>query len=303
MLWRWFAVRASLGNLDPRSTAEWERWAVPFHRQIAFRIKKRWRSTVRVRGRLDAAHRQARELLRHQWNPAESVHGFVKGRSTRTAAAPHAGAKVVLAVDLEDFYGQVTWGRLETDLNQVFDEDTCAWIQGTCFVDGVLPLGFRTSPVLSNRAFHTTDLALEALCDRFDVTYTRWVDDLMFSGDAVSDQFLVQVRSVLAAHNWVVNERKVRFMRRSPYVLGLYVGQDVDQPRLPRKMKKRLLLESYHFGRRGFEHFSTEGVMSPDRLFGQMTYAASIEPDLAEVLEHRMESGFTRSGYVFRRHG
>lgn len=300
MEWQWFALRVSLADLEPRDPAAWQDWAVSFCKVVNFRVKGRWRSSLRAQGRLDLAHRQARELLTHGWQPAASAHGFVKGRSTRSAAARHAGAQVVLVVDLSDFYGQITWNRVSDELRRDFSEDVCSFIRGVCFVDDALPLGFRTSPILSNRAFWATDVLLEALSQQAGVVYTRWVDDLVFSGGGVSDAFLKDVRRVLAIQAWQVNERKVRFMRRSPYVLGLYVGKDSSSPRLPRRMKKRLLLESYHFSRRGFEHFSTPGVMSPDRLFGQMSYAGSIEPGLSGLLRERLEAGYALSEFRLR---
>ncbi|HQX36479.1 MAG TPA: hypothetical protein PLA13_09000, partial [Microbacteriaceae bacterium] len=71
----------------------------------------------------------------------------------------------------------------------------------------------------------------------------------------------------------------------------LYVGHDVDTPRLPRRMKQRILIETYHFSRLGFEHFSREGVMSPSRLFGRVAYASAIEPKLAKLLNERVSAG------------
>lgn len=301
MDWEWFALRVSLADLDPRDPVSWGDWARPFCRKVNFRVKGRWRSSLRAHGRLDLAHRQARELLTHGWQPATSAHGFVKGRSTRSAAARHAGANVVLVVDLSDFYGQITWRRVSDELRRDFSDEVCSFLRGVCFVDDALPLGFRTSPILSNRAFRETDLLLENLSQQAGVTYTRWVDDLIFSGSGVSDEFLLNVRRVLTSQAWEVNERKVRFMRRSPYVLGLYVGNDAPSPRLPRRMKKRLLLESYHFSTKGFEHFATPGVMSPDRLFGQMSYASSIEPSLSILLRERLEAGYDRSEFRLRR--
>ncbi len=153
------------------------------------------------------------------------------------AAGRHVGAKSVLAIDLKDFFGQISYERVSSSLFESrFDSEVCAWIEGTCFVDGVLPFGFRTSPTISNQAFHTMDGIIEGLASRHGVVYTRWVDDLTFSGAGVGDELLSDITGALEENGWAVNERKTRFMRRSPYVLGLYVGPDVDQPRLPRRL-------------------------------------------------------------------
>ncbi|MGG7508588.1 reverse transcriptase family protein [Plantibacter sp. YIM 135249] len=286
-----------MADLPIRSAEGWAEWAKQYHMPINFPSKHRWRRTVRATGRLDVAHRQAKSLLTAGWHPADSAHGFVRRRSTMTAAAPHVGSKIVLAIDLADFYGQVSFDRVSESLRAHFDESTCAWIEGTCFLNGALPVGFRTSPVLSNRAFHEMDLELESLARRNDVRYSRWVDDLIFSGDGVNDDLLERLGEELSASGWSLNSAKTRFMRRSPYVLGLYVGHDADRPRLPRRMKQRLLVESYYFSKYGYAHFGHEGVMAPGRLFGLASYAKVADPELAKLLDVRIVEGYrvTRS--------
>lgn len=289
--WEMFSVRIQLGDLHPRSAPEWDDWARKNERIISFRAKHRWRQARRATGRLDSAHKQARTLLAAGWAPSAAVHGFVRAKSTKSAAAVHAGANAVLTLDLADFFGQVTFDRVVNDLRSRFDDRSCDWINGACFRDGSVQLGYRTSPVLSNLAFSSTDEEIVDVARRHGVAYTRWVDDLTFSGAGVSDDLLADVKRTLAGQDWAVNDRKTRFMRRSPYVLGLYVGQDVDRPRLPRRMKQRLLVETYHFSRLGFDHFSHEGVMSPSRLFGRVAYASAIEPKFAELLNERVNAG------------
>lgn len=289
--WEMFSVRIQLADLRPRSAPEWDAWARARERTVSFRVKHRWRQARRATGRLDSAHKQARGLLAAGWVPSPAAHGFVRTKSTKSAAAVHVGTSAALTLDLEDFFGQVTFDRVADNLRMRFDERVREWVEGACFRDGSIPLGYRTSPVLSNLAFRATDDEITSVARRHGVEYTRWVDDLTFSGAGVSDELLGDLKRALANHGWAVNDRKTRFMRRSPYVLGLYVGQDVDHPRLPRRMKQRLLVETFHFSRRGFAHFSHEGVMSPNRLFGRVAYASVIEPELARLLNERVNAG------------
>ncbi|WP_179546888.1 reverse transcriptase family protein [Herbiconiux flava] len=230
-------------------------------------------------------------MLAVGWTPSDAVYGFIRGRNTKSAATIHAGSRAALALDLADFFGQISFDRVEDVLRLNFDSRVCDWIEGACFRDGALPLGYRTSPVLSNLAFLNMDDIIQTIANGHGVQYTRWVDDLTFSGAGVSDQLLSDVGFALASDGWSINDHKTRFMRRSPYVLGLYVGHDVDRPRLPRRLKQRLLIETFHFSRRGFEHFSHEGVMSPSRLFGRVAYATVIEPKLAGLLNERISAG------------
>jgi hypothetical protein len=218
------------------------------------------------------------------------------GRSTFTGASPHVGSALVLSVDLRNFYGQISFQRVSAVVQKYFEPAVSDWIEGACFVDGRLPFGFRTSPVLSNLAFAGTDLQIAAFARERNVTYTRWVDDLSFSGELVNDEFLEELVELLDADHWQLNERKTRFMRRSPYVLGLYVGHDVDRPRLPRWMRQKLMLETYYFSRYGKSHFERNDVFRRQRLFGLYAYANAVDPKLAARLAPRLAEGLRREG-------
>jgi len=293
--WSTFSARVGLYGEPPRSSENWQAWARGFHDPVSFKVHRRWRSSIRASGRLDIAHRAAKNLLGSVAVPHPAAHGFVRGRSTYSGAKPHAGSHVVLAVDLKDFYGQIGFSRVATVIREKFDASVSDWIEGACFVEGRLPLGFRTSPVISNLAFAATDVLIDQMASQRGIAYTRWVDDLSFSGGSVNDQFLSELDGLLWSQHWQLNESKTRFMRRSPHVLGLYVGHDVDRPRLPRWMKQKLLVETYYFSRYGRSHFDTEGVLNHQHLFGLVAYANSVDPDLAELLDERLNEGLRRN--------
>lgn len=292
--WPIFSSRIGLFREPARSPQEWNEWAAVYRREIKFRSGRRWRVSTRAVGNLDSAFKIASTLLSAGWSPPRSVHGFIRGRSTLTGASPHAGSKLVLSVDLKDFYGQISFRRVATALGVRFDADVLAWVEGCCFMDDKLPLGFRTSPYLSNLAFEEADKQIEELARRRGITYTRWVDDLTFSGYGLADCFLDELREVLETEGWQLNDSKTRFMRRSPYVLGLYVGHDTTSPRIPRWMKKRILKETYYFARFGDAHFATPGVYPRRVLFGLCAYVTHIEPNMSRVIGPRLQQGMRR---------
>lgn len=294
--WPEFAARLSVLQEQPRDHLEWAEWASRYRAEIVFPTRGGLKKTVRSIGRLDIALRATKQILHEVARPRSSVHGYVRGRSTVSAALPHVGSSLVLAVDLKGFFGQIGYERVRKNVEARFDTRVCSWIRGCCFVEGSLPLGYRTSPTLSNIAFEPTDAKIVALANQWGVAYTRWVDDLSFSGVGVGDDFLSSVRGVLELDAWTVNDRKTRFMRRSPYVLGLYVGRDVDRPRLPRRVKERLLVESFYFARYGLGHFDRGGVLPPTSLFGYVSYAASVEPEFATKVAARIEVGLRKTG-------
>jgi hypothetical protein len=220
----------------------------------------------------------------------DEVHGFVTGRDIATNASQHLNQDVVLKVDLKDFFGSIDRERLSRGLDSLaFDAECIELVAGVCLVDNSLAQGFSTSPLLSNIVFLESDHELAALADDLGINFTRYVDDLTFSGrrNTVGDQLLARVESVLRARGWMVNDRKTRFMRRGKpqYVTGLYVG-DSDGPHIPRAMKRLLRREVYFASRFGISDSRAKSPtpIDADRLGGWVHYAAHVDPIFGERL-------------------
>jgi hypothetical protein len=159
----------------------------------------------------------------------ERAHGFVKGRSCLSSASVHASETVVLSLDLSDFFSTVSsdrihglfrsigypWSvaRLLTGLcttvtpRNVFAENsegrTLDWRARNLLSGSHLPQGAPTSPALANLCAWKLDQRLNGLAVRFDSQYTRYADDLTFSGDG---QFARAMTSVLAAVETIVRD-------------------------------------------------------------------------------------------------
>ncbi len=153
--------------------------------------------------RLISAPGRLRKRLQHKLLPildgvykmGPSVHGFAKGRSVRTNALPHKARGVVINFDLKDFFPSISFQRIRgVFLGHPFRLDwTVANILAQmCSLDGVMPAGAPTSPVLSNIICAKLDKRLSALAARLGGTYTRYADDLTFS----FDRPLVQLGSI-----------------------------------------------------------------------------------------------------------
>ncbi|MGN6129150.1 MAG: reverse transcriptase family protein, partial [Nocardioidaceae bacterium] len=214
------------------------------------------------------------------YSPPAEVHGFVRGRDITTNAARHLDQDVVLRVDLADFFGTIGQTKVVEALASFdIDDHAARAVAGVTLVDGSLAQGFSTSPFLSNLAFVETDAALAELADGEGVTYTRYVDDMSFSGpvSSVHDDLMDSITALLSAHGWRVNPGKTRFMRRGKpqYVTGLYVG-DSAGPHIPRSMKRLLRREVYFASRFGLEdaRLRSPTPMQHDRLNGWVHYAA-----------------------------
>jgi hypothetical protein len=167
------------------------------------------------------------------------VHGFVEGRSILTNARPHVGRYVVLKFDLEDFYGSVHYRRVTAVFRGLgFSREVAIWLArlttsavpeslrapGTSggsvawpYHPRHLPQGAATSPALANLSAYSLDVRLTGLAQKDQVTYTRYADDLTFSGShrfaAALRDFIPLVTQIVRDERFRVNKAKRRVQR------------------------------------------------------------------------------------------
>jgi RNA-directed DNA polymerase len=247
-----------------------------------------WRVTLRPSPSVDVALTALRDGLSRFYMAPDHVHGYVRRRDTTTNARPHCGQRVVLGIDLEDFFGSITVRRIEDSLRQLgFDEALISIITTAGCVDDSLPAGFPSSPVLSNLAFLETDAALAAYATAKGLAFTRYADDMTFSSSRLDDTELAEIGSVLRDQGWRLNDKKTRFMRsgKAQYVTGLYVGLG-DGPRVPRRLKRALRMQLHFLEKYGYEdcHANTAWTPGHRRVWGLINYIKRLEPTLAARL-------------------
>lgn len=254
--------------------------------------RRRRREIVRPSVGLDRLLKQLRIGLAKTtgFSPHPAVHGFVRGRDIRSNASLHLDQDVVLRIDLLNFFGTIDRSKLLRALRNLGFEDSAAnAVAGVTLINGSLAQGFSTSPFLSNLAFADTDVALADIATNQPVTYTRYVDDLTFSGtySTVDDDLLDLFTTTLDELGWTVNAAKTRFMRRgkSQYVTGLYVG-DRAGPHIPRSMKRLLRREVYYAAKFGLNdaRIRSPTPMQHDRLNGWVHYAAHADRPFGQNL-------------------
>ncbi len=183
------------------------------------------------------------------------------GRSIVDMAKLHTGNRRVLRLDLEDFFGHVTFAALRASLPKNVPKDLVNLIERWCFLDGSLPQGAPSSPYLSNVAMFRVDQAMTTLARTwrhvsslaaFDsdkikldasnyravpIVYSRYCDDLQFSSNYRQlNGIIPKVREILAPE-FKLNAKKIHSAKSSQRqaVLGIVVNDGVSNLRLSRK--------------------------------------------------------------------
>lgn len=253
--------------------------------------------TVELRSFLKLLSPQLQSQLAYESHPA--AFGYVPGRSTLAHAAQHLGQPAILSVDIERFFESIDRDRLLSALTaNGCDPSLATRLVEVLLVNGSLAAGFPTSPYLSNVVFESTDDDLAALARQRGIAYSRFADDLTFSGEP-DDDLLGALIDKLSANGWSLNEKKTRFMRRGgpQYVTGLYVGD--DRPHLPRRVKRAMRSEAYYISKYGYASHverNPNKAHGPGALTGWVRYANQIDPSIAASLWKQLSNDFGNFG-------
>ncbi|MBA3822729.1 MAG: RNA-directed DNA polymerase [Ktedonobacterales bacterium] len=240
---------------------------------------------------------------------ALAAHGFVPGKSTITNARQHVGKAVVLKLDLQDFFPSITFARVRGLLIALgyayavastlallcteYDREEYTR-DGTRYFISVGPRhlvqGAPTSPTLANLVSWQLDRRLTGLAGAFDFTYTRYADDLVFSGDNpdVVQKLRFLTERIIRDEHFTVNRKKTRVARQSArqIVTGLVVNEAVATPRDLRRTLRAIL---HHAEKEGLAQQNREGRKDyPAYLQGMIAYVNAASPRHAAVLRTQL---------------
>lgn len=188
------------------------------------------------------------------------VYSYRKGVSTRDAVEKHSNSIFYFHTDIKDFFKFIGYSEvrkaIETKVKLSPASDFLSYIDRIIelvVVDGHIPAGFSTSPILSNVSLSDFDDNIYSFCLNEGLVYTRYSDDIFISSD--KDDFFdfieIKVLKLLREHvnsAISINERKTKFYKRGGNfkILG-YVILPNGIVTLPKKEKDDIELMIYFY--------------------------------------------------------
>jgi hypothetical protein len=203
-----------------------------------------WRLIEAPKPRLAELQRRLLRRVLTELPLPEAAHGFRTGRSVATFAAPHAGQALVVRLDLEGFFATVSLPRVHGLLREVgyppavarllagllttitpvdvlaaaprgpdsVGADSAAWRLRRRLSIAHLPQGAPSSPAVANLIARRLDRRLGALAERLGANYTRYADDLAFSGPGALPlhRLVPGARRIVADEGFRLREDKTR---------------------------------------------------------------------------------------------
>lgn len=222
---------------------------------------------------------------------------FMPGKSLYDHVTCHQGKKMVVALDLKDFFKSVKYYCVHDVFSGLgYSNAVATMLARLCTYRKCLPQGAPTSPMLSNMAFERIDRLLQGYCSRRGIIYTRYADDMTFSGDNINVGLLIRHVRYLIGGNYSLNEEKTKVMGQgnAQFVTGVVVNQFAQVPRFYRN---RIRQEVYHIRKNGLDfHFAHTKITKAwinkpeiylNHLIGKVNYVLQINPEDKTFVEYR----------------
>ena len=310
----WFAdLRNLVAKGDPRLAHY--RYSAALKRSGAIRLIEAPKTRLK-----QVQRRILQQILAHiPLHPA--AHGFVPGRSIRTFVAPHVGRRVVLRMDVQDFFPSFSAARVRSFFRTAGYPESVAGLLGGLCTNAVppatwnqfqldagadqrreatwlygrrhLPQGAPTSPALANVCAWRIDRRLAGLAEAAGADYTRYADDLAFSGgdhfESSVSRFSLHVAAILLEEGFRANHRKTRIMRRGvrQYLAGLVANDRLNVVRADFDCLKATLNNCV---RRGPQNENRDGHTDfRAHLLGRVGFVESINPEKGNRLRQMFE--------------
>lgn len=204
---------------------------------------------------------------------------YKKHSSVVDNARPHVGKEMLLKLDIKDFFTNITFPMVYQAAfpGVYFPPAVRRLLTELCCYEDYLPQGAPTSPAVSNLVMKSFDEYMGSWCRERKIYYTRYCDDLTFSGAFDQREVKNKVRSYLRAMGFELNEKKTRILKKSgrQTVTGIVVN---ERPGVGREYRRRLRAEVYYCRKYGVgEHLRHSGMKE---------WMCAGEPDTSRYLNH-----------------
>jgi len=260
------------------------------------------------KARLKAIQRRLLHHLLDHIPPHPAAHGYCSGRSVVTFVRPHAAKRIVLHFDLREFFPSIGAARIRAMFETAgYPESVSRLLTGLCTIAvpcevvqarpavargkrldaslllrSHLPHGAPTSPALANLCAFRLDCRLASLSQAAGATYTRYADDLLFSGDEqlerAARRFHVHVCRIALEEGFEINTRKSHFMRQGvrQQAAGIVLNAHPNLAREDFDLLKAVLTNCVRHGWRSQNRDSYHDFRG--HLAGRIAYVEMVNP-------------------------
>lgn len=243
---------------------------------------------------LKSIQRAINEKLLSEEEISPYATAYRPGGSTRLNAYPHMGKQMLLKLDIRHFFDHLIYPVVKEKAfpKNRYSEQNRVLLSLLCVHRDSLPQGAPTSPTISNIIMKDFDNAIGRWCENNKISYTRYCDDMTFSGDFDPKLVIHHVKAELGKLRLFLNDKKtvVAYRGQKHYVTGIVVNEKLG---VPAEYKRKIRQEMYYCMKFGVaSHIDSCGRNeSPEgyvrSLLGRVNYALSIDPKNEQLQKYK----------------
>lgn len=226
---------------------------------------------------------------------------YIKGGSIRDATKKHIGYPVLLKLDINSFFESIDFESVkDVFLSLGFDKYQAITLANFCCYKGRLPQDTSTSPMLSNLVMREFDDYLSAYCLKNDIKYTRYSDDMLFSGDFDAKHLTDFVNLLLQDFGFELNQSKTKVIKQGQRQSALGVVLNEKQ-QVSKEYRKQIRQEIHYCSKYSvkshLERMNDNRFVLPngepdyigyvENLYGRINFALQINPEDMEMISYR----------------
>jgi len=226
---------------------------------------------------------ELQKIILEKSSPLLKIHdacfSYRKGVSFIDNAKYHLGSESILTMDIEDFFGSITRQMvLDVYISNGLNIDLSQQLSYLTTYHNSLPQGAPTSPILSNAIFYKIDVRLNGISKSLGLKYSRYADDLVFSGKDIPKNFPSYISNILRQHGFVLNNKKTKLKSNSSkkIITGISISQGVLK--VPKSFKRSLRASIHNFEKSFFSVSLSRNPMIFEELLGKLNYLLQVEP-------------------------
>ena len=215
------------------------------------------------------------------------------GGSPLANAKPHINNNTLLKLDIRHFFDKITFSMiLGAFSKEIFSDKVAMILAQICSFHEALPQGAPTSPAISNIIMKDFDNVVGAWCKNGGITYTRYCDDMTFSGSFKPNEVIEFVKSELAKYGFYLNNKKTTVVRdgQKKIVTGIVVNEKANTSAIYRRKIRQTMYYCMEYG--VDSHMQNKNITDTkehylQKLLGQINFVLSVTPENEEFIKYK----------------
>ena len=216
------------------------------------------------------------------------------GCSPLKNAKVHLGKSIILKLDIRHFFDHIIFPAVLEKVfpKEKYSEQNRVLLTLLCLYKDSLPQGAPTSPFISNIIMKDFDNTVASRCRALGITYTRYCDDLTFSGEFDPEEIIRFVKTELKKTGFFLNDKKtvISGKGRRKIVTGIVINEKVNTPI---QYRKKLRQDIYYCKKFGIaSHMRRRNIPGDEasylrHLLGRVNYVLSADKSNKEMADNK----------------